>query len=170
MLEAGDFRHRQVGLGHPDVNEGLDLEAVSPEPATVAVRGRGRGVQVQYREVTPPEDVVPVAEVGVVRPVAQVEHGAQREVAQTAQMGEVGAAAPLARTRPLGEVESLEQGFDVGGDLAGIGRAVRVDRGDDVAGGGGEATRQGVALAPAGLRDHPDARPLTLGDGDRVVG
>ena len=61
MLVARDLLDRQSGLGDADVDQGLDLESVAPQPRTVGRDGR-IGVKAEHRDVAAPEGVVPVAQ------------------------------------------------------------------------------------------------------------
>jgi imidazole glycerol phosphate synthase subunit HisF len=48
-------------------------------------------------------------------------------------------------------------------------RAIGIERYDDVAASGGEATRQRVSFTDSALMDHPYIRPAALGYGDSAV-
>ena len=65
--------------------------------------------------------------------------------------GDVGAAAAVEEARALGEVGAGLERVDEAGDLGRVGGAVGVEHDDEVAGDGGEAGAEGVALAAAAL-------------------
>jgi hypothetical protein len=69
----------------------------------------------------------------------------------------------------LGEVRAAQQRTHEPRDLARIGRAVRVDHGDDLPGRRLESTGQRVPLAPARLLHHPHVGPEPAGHRERVV-
>jgi hypothetical protein len=48
-------------------------------------------------------------------------------------------------------------------------RAIGIERDDDIAPGGGEATRQSVAFADSTLMNHSNVRPAAPGYSDSVV-
>jgi hypothetical protein len=63
MLEARNLRDEESTLRNPHMDQRLDLEAVAPQPPVAPARRRRGGVEVQYRDVLPPEHVEAVAEV-----------------------------------------------------------------------------------------------------------
>src|SRR5690348_6131907 len=65
-LEAGHLDDGEVGPGDAEVEQGLDLEAIAPEPA-VAGWARSRHVQLEQRKAVPPERIVAVAQIAVSR-------------------------------------------------------------------------------------------------------
>jgi hypothetical protein len=156
VLVARDLLHLEPGLDHPDVDQGLDLEAGA--------------VEVDLVEAVPPERVVAVAEIGVAGAELAVDDRAQRPVAELADRRHVVRAAAVGEARPLGEVRARDQGGDIADDLVAVGRAVRVDHHDDVAGAGLEPGDQGIPLALALLFDDLDPGPQLAGDLDGVVG
>ncbi len=155
VFVARDLLHLESGRDDPDVDEGLDLE-------TGAVEG-------DLVEAVTPEGVVAVAEVGVPGAELAVDERAEGPVAQSANGRHVVRAAAVGESGALGEIRTADEGGDVRDDLLAVGRAVRVDHDDDVAGAGREAADQRVALALADLLDHLDVRPQFTGDVHRVV-
>ena len=90
-------------------------------------------------------------------------------VAELAQRGDVVAVAAVVEARALDEVGAGDQRGDEQRDLGRVGRAVGVDHHDDVAGAGGEAAGQGVALAGAGLLHDHHVRAQLAGHRDGAV-
>ena len=169
MLVARDLGHPQPGLRDADVDQGLDLESVAPQPGAAAGRDVRFSIQAEHRDVPPPEGVVPVAQIGVLRPAQHVDQAAEDPVTQAAQPGDITAAAADGEPCALGEIRAVQQGPDELRDLGRIGRAVGVDHGDDVPGRRDEPAGQGVSLAAAVLGDDPDPRAQPTGGGDGVV-
>src|SRR6185437_3312034 len=107
MLVARDLRDRQPGLGDADVDQGLDLESVAPQPGAVG-RGGRIGVKAEHRDVAAPEDVVPVAQVRVPGAAQQVDQAAEPPVTGAAQAGDVAAAAAGGEPAALGVVRAAQ--------------------------------------------------------------
>ena len=63
VLKARYLFNFQVGLGDTDVDQGLHLESVAPQSRAAAGRDVRFGVKAEHRDVTPPENVVSVAEI-----------------------------------------------------------------------------------------------------------
>jgi hypothetical protein len=63
MLETWNFSDAESLLCYPHMDQGLDLEAVAPQPPVAPERGRRGAVEAQYRNVLLPEHVEAVAEV-----------------------------------------------------------------------------------------------------------
>jgi hypothetical protein len=169
MFEAGDFGDGQSFLRYPHMDQRLDLETIAPQPPVALAWQRRGGVEVQHRDVLLPEHVVPVAEVRVPGSVAEVDHPGEQAVAQPAQPRDVTAAPAWGEPCPLGEVRAAHQRLDEFRDLGRIRRAVRVDHGDDVTGGGFEPAGQRVALSSASLLHDDDVRPQLAGHRYRIV-
>ena len=63
MFEARNLSDDQLGFGHLDVNERLDLKTIAPE-ASVTIGSRGSCcVQSQHGSVAPPRNIEAVAKV-----------------------------------------------------------------------------------------------------------
>ncbi|BCB84831.1 hypothetical protein Psuf_021440 [Phytohabitans suffuscus] len=116
-----------------------------------------------------PERVVAVAQVAVAGPEKQVGQERQRAVADAPKAGQVVAATAQTGTAAFGEVGAVAQGRHEPGDLGGVGAAVGVEHDDHVAGRGGEAADERVALAVAGLADQPGRGQHPADDAVRVV-
>jgi hypothetical protein len=125
--------------------------------------------QLQHLQAVDPEGVVPVAEVGVPGPEEGVRHGVQHPVAPRPYAGDVGAATGAREACALGEVRPVLQRLDEELDLAGVGRAVRVEHHDDVTGDRGETARHRVALATPRLRDHDNVGSQRTGHSHGAV-
>jgi hypothetical protein len=156
VLVAGDLLHLQSRLDDPDVHQGLHLEAGA--------------VEVDLVEAVPPERVVAVAQIGVPGAELAVDDRAQHPVAELADERHVVGPAAVGEPGPLGEVGAGHQRGHVRHDLVAVGRAVRVDHHDDVAGARLEAGDERVALALPLLADDFDAGPQIAGDLDGVIG
>ena len=76
---------------------------------------------------------------------------------------------PAAKREPLAKSLPVEQRLDERRDLGRVGGAVGVEHHDDVAGRGGEAAGERVALAASVLEHDAHVGPQRAGDGDRVV-
>jgi hypothetical protein len=157
-LDAGHLSDRESRAREPAVDQGLDLEPVPPQHRRARRRHEGVVREVEERDQVGPERVVAVAEVGEAGAEGDVHPGVQEPVAKTAHRGDVGAATAGPEPRPLGEVGPSDQGLDEPRDLLGVGRTVRVEHHDHVAGDPREAGCEGVALAPPRLADRHDAR------------
>jgi hypothetical protein len=120
-LDAGDLGDGQPGAGEAAVDQGLDLEAVSPQHRRPGRRDQLVVRQVEQRDQVGPERVVAVAEIGEPGAEGDVHPGVEEPVAEAAHGGDVGAAAAQPEPRSLGEVRSLHQGLDEPRDLVGIG-------------------------------------------------
>ena len=149
------------------VQHGLDLEPVAPDHRVRRLDGVVG--QVQTRHEPAPEGVVAVAEVRVPAAEQHVRDPVEEVVAERAEAGDVLAAAAVREARPLRDVGALGERPDERRDLVRVGRAVGVEHDDDVAGRRGEAARQCVALALAGLLHDVDAGHHASGGLDRVV-
>ena len=103
------------------------------------------------------------------RSMAEVDRRAEHAVTKPAQLRDVAAAAARGEPCSLGEVGAAQKRSHERRDLARIGRAVRVDHGDDVTGRSLEPAGQGVPLSPASLLHDPDVGPQLAGYRYRVV-
>ena len=170
LLHTRYFADRgAVVPGHPDVDQGLDLEPVTPQLAAVLGR-REIGVgEIQDGQSAPPEGVVAVAQVGEPGPEQHVDRGVEHQVAHPPQEGDVQAAAAVLEARSLGEGGSVAQRGHKSRDLLRIGRSVGIDHHDDVAGAAFETTGQGVSLTLAGLGHHLEVWPKRAGHVDGAV-
>ena len=101
--------------------------------------------------------------------IADVEERGETSIALGAQTRDVGAAAALGEPGSLGEIGAVNQRCDEPRDLAGVGRAVRVDHRDDVTGGRLESAGKSVSLALPYLPDDPHAGRSRRATADRVV-
>ena len=153
---AGHLVDLQAGLGRPDVHQRLDLEARAVADFD--------GVQ-----MTSPERVVAVAQVGEMSSEHPVDQAAQQPVSVAAQAGDVIAAATAREARALGVVSAGHERADEPDDLRPVGGSVRVDHHEDVAGRGRETRVQRISLAAPGLADHLDLGAQRAGDGHGVV-
>jgi hypothetical protein len=63
----------------------------------------------------------------------------------------------------------MPQSLNESGYLLWLGRAIGVERYDDLAAGGGEATSQRVAFTHSALMDHPYIREAAPGYNDSIV-
>ena len=155
-LVAGHLVDLQAGLGRPDVHQRLDLEARAVADFDGA-------------QVTSPERVVAVAQVGEMSSEHPVDQTAQQPVSVAAHAGDVIAAAAAREARALGVVGAGHERADEPDYLRAVGGSVRVDHHEDVTGRGREASVQRVSLAAAGLGDHLGPGAQRAGDGHRVV-
>ena len=115
--------------------------------------------RVQHRNVLLPEHIESVAQVRVVRSMAEIDHPTEHAVTEPAQPRDVTAAAARGEPGSLGEVRAAQKRIHERRDLARICRAVRVDHGDDVTGRSFEAAGKRVPLPAASLLHHPDVGP-----------
>ena len=76
----------------------------------------------------------------------------------------------LAVPASLREIGAVEQSLDEPGNLVRVGRPIRVDHGDDVAGRHLETAGKRVSLAAARLHHDADVGPQFARHRDRVVG
>src|SRR5208282_5832748 len=134
-LVAGHLMDLQAYLSRPDVHQRFNLKA--------------RAVDLQRVQVTSPERVVPVAQVGELSPEHAVDEEVQQPVPAAAHAGDVIAAAAAGKPRALREISAGHERADELDDLRPVGGAVRVDRHDDVAGSRREPGQQRVSLPPA---------------------
>src|ERR1019366_6756623 len=109
VLEAGDLCDDEPGFRDPNVDERLNLKAVTPQPSVAVGRRRRCGIQANKGRVPPPEGVEPVAEIRIVPAVAHIKKRGYEVVAKGAQAGDVAAAAALKKAGALGEVRAGEE-------------------------------------------------------------
>ncbi len=140
MFEAWYLVDLEAGPARPDVDQGLDFEAL-------AIRG-------DEGQAASPEGVVAVAQVAVLAAPDPVDDLCQYPVADPAEHRDVGAAATGDEAAALGEVGSGQQGGYEAGYLCWVARPVAVEHYNDVTRGGPEPRRQGVTFALAGLGNH----------------
>src|SRR5690606_7337941 len=158
-LAAWHLRHDERRVRHPNIDESLYLEPVTPHhPALLGGRLVDVG-EVHVRKNPPPARVVAVAQGSEVRLEQQIHEPTETGMAQPAQPRDVGATPTGQETRTLGKMSAVDKRLDEGGDLRRIGRSIGVKHHNDVARALGEATREGVALSSASLVDDDDRRP-----------
>src|SRR5580700_1068561 len=155
LLVTRYFLHPEARPGGADIHHGLYLK---PE-----------AIEVQLRQHAGPECVISVAQICIPGAQGHVHHAAERPVAQPPVPGDVVAAATAGEAGPLGVVRAGQQGRHEPDYLVAVGRAVPVDHHDDVAGAGGEASPQRIALARADLVHDLDFRVALFGHGHGVV-
>ena len=146
----------QAGLGRPDVHQRLDLEARA-------------AADFYSTQMTSPEGVVAVTQVGEMSSEHPVDQDAQQPVSVAAHAGDVIAAATAREARALRVVGAGHERADEPDDLCPVGGSVRVDHHEDVAGRGRETRVQRISLAAAGLGDHLGLGAQRAGDGHGVV-
>src|ERR1700729_2037506 len=113
-MESRQFGAAHLGDPHPgpcdpDIDKGLNLEAVTPELAGRRIADWVYRRQVQHREEVGPESVVSIAQVGVVSPEEQIDQAIQPRVSYPPEPGDVMAAASRVETRALGELSARGQ-------------------------------------------------------------
>src|SRR5580693_2716156 len=155
VFVAGYFLHPQASPGGPDIHHGFYFEP--------------HAIEAEFGQMPGPERVVPITQIGVPGAQRQVRHAAQHPVTKSAVPGDVVASAAVGEARSLGVIGSSHQCRDEPDDLSAVGRAVTIDRHDYVAGAGGEADQQCVALAITHLAHDLDLRVALLGHRDRVI-
>ena len=154
-LVAGHLVDLQAGLGRPDVHQRLDLEARAVADFDGA-------------QVTSPERVVAVAQVGEMSSEHPVDQTAQQPVSVAAHAGDVIAAAAAREARALGVVGAGHERADEPDYLRAVGGSVRVDHHEDVTGRGREAMRKVSGLV-SGRDDDADGWRYRKRRGDRPV-
>src|SRR3954447_11135852 len=106
-LETWNFGDAQRRLSRPDVDERLDLEAVTLLRLVTGCRR-----QLEIGQAVPPEGVVAIAEIGEGRAVESVDQTRENPVTGTAGKCDVRAAAAVRKPRTFGEVRPSHQGRD----------------------------------------------------------
>jgi hypothetical protein len=154
-LEARDLRHFHAGPGGPDVQQSFDLETVA--------------IHFQPRQAACPERVEAIAQVRVPGPEQHVDQAQECAVSSSSQCRDVGRATPWREAAALRKVGTVPQSLNESGYLFWLCRAIGIERYDDVAAGGGEATRQRVAFTDSALMDHPYIRPAAPSYSDSIV-
>src|SRR5260370_33113437 len=93
-VEARPLRYDESGPRYAHMYQGLHRESVSPQaPTWIGERCRCR-VQAKCSDVPSPEDVKPVAQVGVAGLVKRIDEQAEHTIAKATYPGDVAAAAP----------------------------------------------------------------------------
>ena len=108
-MQSRQFGAAYLGDPHPgprdpDIDKGLNLEAITPELPGRRIADWLYWRQVQHREQVGPESVVSIAQVGVVSPEEQIDQAIQPRVSYPPEPGDVMAAASRVETRALGEL------------------------------------------------------------------
>jgi hypothetical protein len=168
MLVAWHFGNPQASLGYTNVNEGFYFESISPQGGTV-IPGRGCGIEAKDWNEFSPEDIVTVAEVGVIPTVRNVEEACQQAIAKLPQARDVAASPTLGEPRPFSEVRTFKKRGDKPRNLSRVRGAIGVYRGDNVAGRRFKATSERVALASSCLPHNMHVRADLASDFNRIV-